>query len=229
VAVGRGVCPRCPPLPGARASLGGANPFSCPLPYALMERIFPFIRMSGLPIRWYFPDRVRNGDPGRDGSDGTAGAVRWKVLRPNSRQAPRGGEPGRRLVELAPRWIETRRVQQPGFVADLRQEAGDFVIYDLGRPGEALLRQIGHGRPLIGGYISRVTREAREFLKGTPVLRALRGELDLPPDEILREAHRLKLRFLIIPADHGATRKMPERGLALRWQEAGLQVWSVPE
>lgn len=131
------------------------------------------------------------------------------------------------LTELAPRWIETRPVTQPDFVTMLRRETGTFAIYDRGLRAEALLRQTGHGRPLVSGYVSRITREAAAFVQKTPVLLALRGQLRLPPDEIRRQAQKLNLRFVIVPDQQETATQMSELGLRLHWQEQGLQVWEV--
>jgi hypothetical protein len=199
------------------------------LPFWLVEKAFPFFKMSGLPIRWYFltvfASAVLVGM-------GVAILRSW-YIRIRFLGLSLGTVIGSlvlivMLIELAPRWVETRPMEQPMFIKALREETGTFAVYDLGRPAEALLRQMGHGRPLIGGYISRGTREARDFLRNTPVLRALRGEQKLSSYDIKLEANQLGLRFVIVPVEHSAAVHMVENGLKLRWQEGLLEVWEVP-
>jgi len=200
-----------------------------PLPFWFVEKVFPFMKMSGLPIRWFFLTMFASSVLVGVG----VANLRFRYLRIRFLGLSAGTLIGSlvlilMLLELAPRWVETRPMEQPIFITGLREEPGTFAVYDLGKPAEALLRQIGHSRPMIGGYISRGTREARDFLRNTPLLRALRGEQSLSAEEIQREAYRMGLRFIIVPVEHLAATHMIEKGLKLRWQEGLLQVWEIP-
>jgi hypothetical protein len=187
------------------------------------------MKMSGLPIRWFFLTMFASAVLVGMG----VAILRLRYLRIRFLGLSEGTLIGSLvliliILELAPRWVETRLMEQPMFVTALREETGNFAVYDLGKPAEALLRQIGHGRPMIGGYISRGTREARDFLRNTPLLRALRGEQNLSAEEIRREANHLGLRFVILPIEHSQAVHMVEIGLKLRWQEGLSQVWEIP-
>jgi hypothetical protein len=87
---------------------------------------------------------------------------------------------------------------------------------------------MGHGRPMVGGYVSRVTFRAREYLRTTPVLRALRGEVELPVEQIAGDAAAISLRFLIVPRDHPVRAKLMGWGFTQRFVDQGLEVWEIP-
>ena len=132
------------------------------------------------------------------------------------------------MVELLPRFVEVRPMMQPSFVRLLAQESAQGAVYEIGGGGLALLRQIGHGRPLVGGYVSRQTVASRDFLAQEPLLRCLRGEQTLPLEQIERSAQKLGLRFLIVRSGHKVISALPALGLWLRWRDQGLEVWEIP-
>ena len=137
------------------------------------------------------------------------------------------------MVELAPRFVEVRPLTQPRFVEALAQDPRPGAVYDLGGPGLALVRQMGHGRPIIGGYVSRSTRSAQSFVDTTPVLRVLRGEYGSSPElssnAVWANAAAISLKFLIIPARHKAQPGLSGLGLVRRFEDQGLEVWEIPD
>ena len=208
---------------------GGAILRTVPLPFAFFERLLPFLRLSGAPTRWcfltvvatsvlaglgltVFMDRVGERRLGRV-------PVRWLVG---------VGAPLLVLFELAPRFVEVRPFSQPSFLTALAEDPAPGAVYDLGGAGLALVRQMGHRRPMVGGYVSRITRSAKQFVERTPVLRALRGEVPLSGDELRAGAQAISLKFLIIPTQHPMRPKLEGLGLVERWRDQGLEVWEIP-
>ena len=132
------------------------------------------------------------------------------------------------MVELLPRWVESRQLLYNDFIEEMRTTPGDWVVYDLGDANYSLLRQTGHQHKMIGGYVSRSTRQAEDFLKKTPLLRALRGQTRWEPARIRQAAAELRLKFVILPYNHRARRSLAAQGLKIRWSQWGLEVWEIP-
>lgn len=214
---------------GPRLHWGGAIHDQVPLPFALVTTVFPLLEMSGAPIRWHFLALVATSVLAGGGAaalhqklhDHRLGPIRLATLAVL-------GATVVVLVELAPHWIDARPIHQPGFTENIRKSPEELVVYDLGDDNAALLRQIGHAHRMMGGYISRPTRAAVEFLRRNPLLRAVRGERRMEPHEAARRAAGYGLRWVIVPLAHRATRSLPGLGAAVRWREGHLQVWEIP-
>jgi len=199
-----------------------------PMPFSWLQAVLPFVKMSGVPGRWHFLALVGSAVLAGGGIAALGAALRragrgrtWQHALPLLCLAVV-------LAELAPRWIESHPLVLPGFSAELAQEAPQELVYDLGDWNEALLRQTGHGHPMVGGYISRHTVQAEAFLRHSPLLRALRGEGVMPRDQLLQGCRELKLRFLIVPDGHRAELAARAMDLQPRWRDGGLTVWELP-
>jgi hypothetical protein len=207
---------------------GGTILHGVPLPFALLEDVLPFLKLSGAPTRWCFLTVVATSMLA--GSGLTAVMHRFGSRRIGRvPAAPLVGVAISILVivELAPRFVEVRRLAQPTFIEALAADPAPGAVYDLGGAGLALVRQMGHGRPMVGGYVSRITRQAKTFVETTPVLRALRGELSSTADAVREGAQAISLKFLIIPTRHPMRPKLGGLGLVRRFQDQGLEVWEI--
>ncbi len=208
---------------------GGVIHDDIPLPFRWLEVIFPFLVLSGAPVRWHIVTLLASSVLAGLGLTQIlerVGAKTWKGFR--LAPAIAAAATAVVLIELAPHWIESRPLRQPGFIEKLQATPADWRIYDLGDANKALLRQIGHEHKMIGGYISRTSQKADQFLRSHPLLRALRGEGTITDEQLGRLARELKLKFLILPSRHRATTKLATLGLSRRWRERGLEVWEIP-
>jgi len=208
---------------------GGTIHDEIPLPYGLLEVVFPFLKMSGAPVRWHVITVLA--------SAVLAGAGLSPVIERFSNSRIWKLDAGKVvafsacllvLAELLPHWVESRPFVHPAFIENIEKAPAEWAVYDLGDANEALLRQTGHGHKMIGGYVSRSTRQALDFIKNTPILRALRGVQFMPIDKIAQDARSLDLKLVIVPFNHRAVRRYPAMGLMKRWSQWGLDVWEVP-
>jgi hypothetical protein len=207
---------------------GGTIHDGIPLPFKPLSAVLPFLRMSGAPERWAFLSLV--------GTSVLAGwglkAILMRLQERRWWRLPSKGVVATGicllvLIDLAPQWIETREIRWPAFIADLAAQPEEWVFLDLGDDNEALLRQIGHGHRLVGGYISRPTLAAEQFLRRHPVLRSLRGEQPpLPPERLRRESKGLGLRLVIAPQQRLGG--LESQGLLRRWSDGWLHVLEIP-
>jgi hypothetical protein len=74
----------------------------------------------------------------------------------------------------------------PAWYAQLAQEPGRFAILDLPMgtrfyDKQYTFYQITHGKPLVGGHVSRTPREAFAFLNSTPFLEQLQRKNEMDP------------------------------------------------
>ena len=208
---------------------GGRIFHDIPLPFRAFETILPFVKMSGVPGRWHFLALV-----GMSVLSGAgAGALAEKLKPRRFLKIPLGPIviTGCLLIisiEMAPRFIEVRSIEQPQFISWLKARPSNEVVFDLGDWNKALLRQTGHQHPMLGGYISRCTQKADDFWLRSDFTQTLRGFNRMPRDKVLAIAKRLSLAYLIAPywlkpAPH------PEKlGLRLIFDEDGLRVWQFP-
>ena len=214
---------------GPRLHWGGQILQNVPMPFGVIEKILPFLRLSGAPTRWCFLTVVAVSILAGLGAGALMeGAQERRVGGLKLAWLAGIGCTVLVLLELAPRYVEVRPFEQPSFAAALAADPRPGAVYDLGGAGLALVRQMGHGRPLMGGYVSRVTYAAREFMQSTPVLRALRGEARLSADELRSGAATISLSFLIIPVSHPMRARLADLGLVQRFADQGLEVWELP-
>jgi hypothetical protein len=208
---------------------GGAILRGAPMPFALLEEVLPFLKLSGAPTRWCFLTVVATSVLAGLGLGALMARLADRRLGPVSLQALVGvGAVALVMLELAPRFVEARPLAQPNFIEALATDPAPGAVYDLGGGGLALVRQMGHGRAMVGGYVSRITRSAKSFVETTPVLRALRGEATASMADVRAGASAISLRFLIIPTRHPMRPKLSGLGLVERWRDQGLEVWELP-
>jgi hypothetical protein len=122
------------------------------LPYALFEKVFPPLKVSGVPVRMMVMTML---------SAAVISAMGFKVLFRQSR--------GKRLlagllliilfIEYLPRPIPASKVAIPpyvNFLKDLPDTKG--IVDTTAGPGLALYYQTIHEKPMAFGYISRIPR-----------------------------------------------------------------------
>ena len=123
--------------------LGRALPV--PMPYALLEEIFPPLALGGVPVRMSIMIAL---------AASVLGAFAVRSL-------------GRRaipfvllmVVELWPAPMPETRMEIPGWVEALARRPGDGAIYDaLSGPKKAMYYQTIHGRPISGGALARTPK-----------------------------------------------------------------------
>jgi hypothetical protein len=206
---------------------GGQIHDGIPLPFAPLAKVLPFLRMSGAPARWHFLALLGTSVLAGWGLSALLTRVGqrrwWRVPAGHALFITAGAL---LLAELAPNWIDGRPVVVPAFAEELADQPSDDLVYDIGDDNEALLRQTRHRHRMIGGYISRPTLAAERFLRSTPLLRAIRGEQVLPCETLRTEAEKLKLRFVIAPADQGP--RLSGLGLEPRGADAGMALFEIP-
>jgi hypothetical protein len=202
----------------------GGRIFDVPLPYRALETLLPPVRMSGAPTRFHFLALLAG--LGASALQARLADRRW-LGRPAGALAVLGLL-GLQLLELLPRPVEATLAWKPGFAALLAAGRPDEAILQLGDCNLALFHQTLHARPLVGGCLARNTVANERFVRDAPLLRALRGELRLPPDRVLGLARELRLRHVVVPAGHPVLAWLPELGLHPRGGEAGWTVWEIP-
>jgi dolichyl-phosphate-mannose-protein mannosyltransferase len=208
---------------------GGKTYTNIPLPYGLFEFIFPFLKMSGAPVRWHIITLLASSILAGAGLSVILARVKERKLGKLSLAFVTAILCGIiTMLELLPHWVESRELLYNDFIEEMRATPEDWVVYDLGDANYSLLRQTGHRHKMIGGYVSRSTRPAEDFLKKTPLLRALRGQTRWKPERIRQAAAEFGLKFVILPYNHRARRSLGVQGLNLRWSQWGLEVWEIP-
>ncbi|MBN2057003.1 hypothetical protein JW905_18900 [bacterium] len=74
------------------------------------------------------------------------------------------------LAEYFPAAFPTQELAIPAFYHDLAAEAGEFALLDHQNPLSAMFCQTVHGRPIVGGYLSRNPSPGMEVLYHTPFI-----------------------------------------------------------
>jgi hypothetical protein len=94
------------------------------------------------------------------------------------------------------------RLDVPEWYSQLSQEEGDFAILELpmdnrGDDEEYMYYQSVHGKPLVGGHVSRPPRETFAFINQVPMLQGFPENQD-PPSDLVNVGHQL---YLLAKAD----------------------------
>lgn len=100
------------------------------------------------------------------------------------------------LLDLASVPFTTTPVAIPAWYKDVAAMPGEFATLDLPIGDREydkwyMLYQTQHGKPIVGGHVSRLPREAFDFLDSTPFLRRLRVD-NLMPLEIADTSRQLR-------------------------------------
>jgi hypothetical protein len=106
----------------------------------------------------------------------------------------------------------------PDWYSQLAEEPGDFGILDVpmhprGYDKWYMLYQITHSKPIVEGHVSRVPREAYEFLDSTPYLKMLYEENVMDPRLMdvtgqLRPLVDAGVRYLILHPEFASTEQL---------------------
>jgi hypothetical protein len=96
----------------------------------------------------------------------------------------------------------------PAWYAQLAQDQERFGILDLplgsrSYDKEYMLYQFTHGKPLVGGHVSRLPQDAYTFINSVPLLESVRDNPTMPPDlsnvsEQLRLLRDEDVRYLVL-------------------------------
>jgi hypothetical protein len=130
------------------------------MPYALLERMLPPLRVSGMPVRMIVMTTLATSLLAACGTAAVLGRAR--------RTWPRVGIgaaiAAALLLDLWPAPLPTAPVAVPEWVTRLRDLPGPGAMVDLSDtdPGWELYYQTVHHRPMAFGYVSRVERAVRD-------------------------------------------------------------------
>ena len=112
----------------------------------------------------------------------------------------------------------TARPVTPAWYDQLAREPGRFAILDLPMhprrsDKQFMLYQIAHGKPLVEGHVSRLPREAFDFLDSTPFLSKLRQDnvMDLTLVDVthqLRPLAEVDVRYIILHKGFGSLEQL---------------------
>lgn len=106
----------------------------------------------------------------------------------------------------------TARVALPGWYEDLKRESGVFAVLDLPMDPVTfdkryMTYQVVHGKPMVGGKVSRLTASALGFVLEHPFLRGLYedGEMDPGLTDVSRQLDYLAendVRYIVLHKDN---------------------------
>jgi hypothetical protein len=115
----------------------------------------------------------------------------------------------------------------PAWYKQVAQEPGRFAVLDIPMDSrsydkEYMLYQLTHGKPLVGGHVSRLPQEAMVFINSVPFLQQIEGQ-SLPPAELVNVSQQMNLlaqadvRYLVLH------KKFLSREQELAWQSWLMQ------
>lgn len=172
------------------------------LPYAWVEGLLPILKFGGAPSRfsWLatFGGAVAAGAGlaalCARGRRGCIAAVLVTALA---------------LVESWPRALPTTSYPRIAVMERWAQGGGDWAVLDATGWSRCLWHQMQHRRPIVGGYVTRVSAASRRRLLDDPVLMTFMAHLfrlpqpSTPPDAaaIHRRLVELRIRFVVVTTD----------------------------
>ncbi|MBW2447081.1 MAG: hypothetical protein JRG83_14280 [Deltaproteobacteria bacterium] len=154
---------------GPYLHVGGQVHEGFPLPYRFLERYTPLVGFMGVPERMTLMlytclavvaalSLTRIAESAGGGRRGTAVVLTIGALL---------------MVEYRATPFPTVRLDIPHFYRELAQEPERFGVIDVPRDSRALYFSTIHGKPLVGGYVSRRAQSDRDFLEQTPIIATL--------------------------------------------------------
>lgn len=148
---------------GPRLHVGGEVVTGAVLPYAWLETVFPLVSFMGAPVRFAFVATFALAAALAPSLDALSRRVGWWAVAPLAVVA---------LAEHAPKTLQTRPVVVPEVLRQWAASPERFAVLDAsGR----LLHQAVHGKPILGGYLTRTPVRLVDKLLGDPVLSVLLG------------------------------------------------------
>jgi hypothetical protein len=152
---------------------------SVPLPYQLLHRYVPLFELSGMSTRFDILVKLCLAVM-------VAYALAERLQR--STRSARVKVAGVGLVTLAIA-IEylaipftTVQLEVPPFYAELARDSDVYGVVDIPLRPETLYFATVHEKPIVGGYVSRPTVPAMNYLAETPILATLMNDAALPAD-----------------------------------------------
>ena len=122
------------------------------------------------------------------------------------------------LIEYCALPYRTLLPEVPDWYATLAEESDEFGILDVpmhprGYDKWYMLYQITHGKPIVEGHVSRIPREAYEFLDSTPYLKMLYEENVMDPAlmDVTRQLRTLvdaEVRYLILHPEFASAEEL---------------------
>jgi hypothetical protein len=185
------------------------------MPYALLVKALPVLSFAGVPVRFAFAATFGLSAALAPALDAIAARLRWRwalVLG------------GLAVLEHVPHAFVTSTFPTPAPMIAWAKDRADFAVLDACRDMRPLWHQTLHGRPIMGGYVTRTPTRLEEKLAADPVAGPLLAwdvpervvpitspSLDLPFREPVApgaEATRFSIELrgiLRVPADGGYT------------------------
>ena len=136
--------------------------------------------------------------------------------------------------EYLPAPVVTSPIVVPPFYNQLAADHSSYGIIDISdAPAKVLYYQIIHGKPLVGGYVTRGTVSANQFLETTPVIQDLVAEgekfrTNAPPKNGRAILQGLSVKYILIePDDADELRYLKNLGIPQVYQDADLAAYQV--
>ena len=177
--------------------------YRIPMPYLLLHRFVPIFRLSGNPERFDVMVKLCLAVMSGYALSAYLRKRRWPI---QTAAAVTGLITLLVVVEYSAVPFQMTEVPVAPFYREMGYDRDQYGVIDLGRGriGEDLYLATIHRKPLVGGYVSRPSGRALEFLYRQPILGAIfgaRGVL-LPPAEELpeyarKEFAKLNIRYII--------------------------------
>jgi hypothetical protein len=199
------------------------------LPYAWMESLVPILKFGGAPSRfsWLatFGGAVAAGAGlaalCERGRRGCIAAVLVTALA---------------LVESWPCALPTSSYPRIPVMETWAQGGGDWAVLDATGWSRCLWHQMQHRRPIVGGYVTRVSAASRGRVLDDPVLMMFVAHLfrlpqpSPPPDAaaMQRRLVELRIRFVVLTADREHSVAECISGLRPTYRDHDVVVFEVP-
>lgn len=145
---------------GPALRVGGAVVTGDVLPYAWAEQWFPLLSFMGVPVRFAFAATLALAAALAPSLDALASRLGWWVVAPLAVVA---------IAEHAPHAFVTSSYPTPPPVAAWADEPESFAVLDATRDSRHLWHQTVHGKPMLGGYLTRTPNRLEKRLKQDPV------------------------------------------------------------
>ena len=213
---------------GPQLQVGGRS-LPVTLPYAWIERLLPILRFSGAPSRfsWLatFGGAVAAGaglaalcDRGRRGC---VAAILVTSLA---------------LVESWPRALPTTSYPRIPVMEQWARSGGEWAVLDATGWSRCLWNQMQHRRPVVGGYVTRVSASSRRHLLNDTVLMVFLAHLyrlpqpSRPPDAaaVRQRLLELRIRFVVVAADREHSLSDSTTLLMSTYRDHDVVVFEVP-
>lgn len=122
------------------------------------------------------------------------------------------------------------RVEVSQFYREMARDEEVYGVMDIPSGAVTLYLATIHGKPLVGGYVSRPSQEALDFLKETPVIKDLMGEGKTESEDMPGTAREIflthNIRYVITHNDVYRDFIEKELGLKVHYEDGLIRVYS---